>query len=116
MKSAFHDIIRAYKNWHHEINNYFTHRVTNAYTESVNGLTRVVNRMGRGYSFKVLRARMLYSEGAKKRGKPTNYKKALQQQGFMNRMLDFYGQSEPQEVVYGADISILTKLIEEGRL
>ena len=112
MKSAFKDITTAYKNWQTEINNYFTHRVTNAYTESVNGLTRVVNRMGRGYSFKALRAKMLYSEGIHKTAKQ-NYRKSM---SLMNRMMDFYRQPEEETVILGADISILIKRIEEGSL
>jgi hypothetical protein len=34
--------------------------MTNAFTESSNNLTRTANPMGRGYSFDVIRARMLY--------------------------------------------------------
>lgn len=112
MKSAFNDLVRAYDNWHHEINNYFTHRVTNAYTESLNGLTRVVNRMGRGYSFKALRAKMLYSEGIHKKAK-TNYRKAMQ----MGNMMEMYGRHDDMvEVNLGVDISTLVKRIEEGSL
>lgn len=113
MKSAFSDIIKAYGNWQHEINNYFTHRVTNAYTESINGLTRVVNRMGRGYSFKALRAKMLYSEGLHRKAK-TNYKKSVE---LMYSMLgNSFKENEEQTVILGADISILTKRIEERSL
>ena len=60
MRSAFSDVTSAYRNWNREINNYFTYRATNAYTESMNNLIRAVNRMGRGYSFKALRAKMLF--------------------------------------------------------
>ncbi|MFD0677029.1 MULTISPECIES: transposase [unclassified Paenibacillus] len=38
-------------NWEEEVFAYFDHRITNAYTESLNGLIRVINRLGRGYSF-----------------------------------------------------------------
>jgi hypothetical protein len=34
--------------------------VTNAYTESANGLAKIMNRAGRGYGFGVIRARVLY--------------------------------------------------------
>lgn len=57
---AFHDLTTALKNWEPEIFAYFDHRITNAYTESFNNLIRVSNRLGRGYSFKALRAKMLY--------------------------------------------------------
>ncbi len=45
-----------------EILNYFQHPVTNAYTESLNNLIRVMNRLGRGYSFEALRAKILFTE------------------------------------------------------
>ncbi len=37
--------------------------MTNAYTEALNGLIKVTNRVGRGYSFEVIRAKMLYDGG-----------------------------------------------------
>lgn len=56
---AFIDLRIAMRNWREEIFNYFEGRVTNAYTEAINGIARIVNRAGRGYSFEVLRAKML---------------------------------------------------------
>ena len=63
---AFSDITRAWGNWTWPILAYFEHPVTNAYTESLNSLIRVMNRLGRGYSFEALRAKILFSEGAHK--------------------------------------------------
>lgn len=63
---AFHDLVRAWDNWTPWILEYFDHPVTNAYTESLNNLIRVMNRLGRGYSFEALRAKILFSEGAHK--------------------------------------------------
>ncbi|MBE0493150.1 MAG: transposase [Thiomicrospira sp.] len=37
--------------------------MTNAYTESLNNLIRIMKRLGRGYSFEALRAKILFSEG-----------------------------------------------------
>ncbi|WP_297463323.1 ORF6N domain-containing protein, partial [Ferrovum sp.] len=37
-----------------------------AFTESLNSLIQVMNRMGRGYSFEALRAKILFSRGAHK--------------------------------------------------
>jgi hypothetical protein len=51
-------------NWRPEIFAYFDHKATNAYTESLNGLVKHTNRMGRGYSFEVIRARILFGKGA----------------------------------------------------
>ena len=66
MREAFGDLIRALTNWQPFILNYFEHPVTNAYTESLNSLIRVMNRLGRGYSFEALRAKILFTEGAHK--------------------------------------------------
>jgi transposase len=56
---AFIDLRIAMRNWREEIFNHFEFRITNAYTEAINGIARIVNRAGRGYSFEVLRAKML---------------------------------------------------------
>ena len=66
VRDAFGDLIRAFTNWRPWILNYFEHPVTNAYTESLNSLIRVMNRLGRGYSFEALRANILFTEGAHK--------------------------------------------------
>jgi transposase len=63
IRPAFNELTAAMRNWREPIFNYFHARTTNAYTEALNGITRIVNRAGRGYSFKVLRARMLLSYG-----------------------------------------------------
>ncbi len=60
MAGTFMELIRAVENWKPEIFNYFDFPVTNAYTEAVNGLTKVANRLGRGYSFEAIRAKMLF--------------------------------------------------------
>jgi transposase len=60
---AFQPILTAWGNWEEQILGYFDHQVTNAYTESMNNLIRAVSRLGRGYSFEVLRAKMLFSSG-----------------------------------------------------
>lgn len=64
---AFADLVRAWDNWTPWILGYFDHPVTNAYTESLNNLIRVMNRLGRGYSFEALRAKILFAEGAMKK-------------------------------------------------
>jgi hypothetical protein len=66
IRPYYADLIRAFQNWQPYILNYFEHPVTNAYTESLNSLIRVMNRLGRGYSFEALRAKILFTEGAHK--------------------------------------------------
>ncbi len=43
--------------------NYFKHPLTGACTESLNSLSRMMHRLGRGYSFAALRANVLFTEG-----------------------------------------------------
>jgi transposase len=69
VSDAFIPVALTMEEWGDEIFAYFDHRVTNAYTEGLNGLTRVANRLGRGYSFEVLRARLLYGIGQHPRRK-----------------------------------------------
>ena len=70
MRGAFGDFQRAWDNWETEISAYFDNRITNAYTESLNNLIRTTNRIGRGYSFDALRAKILLSEGGQKVRRP----------------------------------------------
>jgi len=66
IEPAFHDLVRAWEYWTPWILEYFNHPITNAYTDSLNKLFRVMNRLGRGYSFEALRAKILFAEGAHK--------------------------------------------------
>lgn len=60
IQKPFKPVVTAMKNWNTEIFGYWDHRITNAYTEAVNGVLKLANRMGRGYSFNVIRARVLF--------------------------------------------------------
>ena len=48
IREAFKPLTTAMGNWETEIMNYFEHPVTNAYTECLNGLIRVIECSGRG--------------------------------------------------------------------
>ena len=140
---AFADLIRAWSNWQPWILGYFEHPVTNAYTESLNSLIRVMNRLGRGYSFEALRAKILFTEGAHKHklSRPKFERKREREPVRTFEMADDmvgYGlptlarvtpappppvrkAAEPHEDVkpeknYGADINTLIRLLEEGKL
>jgi len=62
-EKSFKPLLTAVKNWRKEILNYFDYPITNGYTEALNGVAKVANRQGRGYSFEVLRARLLFKKG-----------------------------------------------------
>jgi transposase len=66
---AFQPLLTALTNWRQEIFAYFAlaePAATNACTEAINGLIKLANRNGRGYSFEAIRAKMLYGSGPPK--------------------------------------------------
>jgi hypothetical protein len=66
LQVAFQPLMTAMANWHNEIFAYFAvpgASVTNATTEALNGLAKLAQRGGRGYSFEAIRAKLLYGIG-----------------------------------------------------
>lgn len=117
-KPAFGDILTAWRNWEPYILAYFDHRITNAFTESLNSLIRVMNRLGRGYSFEALRAKILFSKGSHK---TVLEKPAFQRQASFDPCYahfeaadrdDLKSQATPATLNYGVDIDKLVAMIE----
>ncbi|MDD5591576.1 MAG: transposase, partial [Dehalococcoidales bacterium] len=61
LQPAFKPLTTAVGNWKAEIFAWWEHPITNAYTEAIAGLVKLTNHTGRGYSFKAIRAKLLYS-------------------------------------------------------
>jgi len=146
VRDAFSDLIRAWRNWQPYIVSYFDHPLTNAYTESLNSLIRVMDRLGRGYSFEALRAKILFTEGAHahKNRRPKFERNAMQQpkerflddlndgaieygvpdEGFGRVLMrspkppkdDYPHGANELPKNYGADINTLIALLEAGKL
>ncbi len=124
IEKQFRDLRVALYNWHEEIFNYYENPVTNGYTESMNNITRFINRMGRGYSFEVLRARLLYDEKVIKSENTTIRKKVRRQKpssmyehfSIGRTTVSDYSCKEGKGPIvnYGADLSTLARLLEEG--
>lgn len=124
----FEALTTALSNWMPEILNGFDYPVTNSYTESINRYAKDVQRMGRGYSFDVVRAKMLYNAEANKPTTSTIRKKKrkpIEEAPVFYLMLDNLNGSASQkqryktEVVeekryYGAHIPTLCELLEKG--
>lgn len=138
----FEPLTKAFRNWTPEILAYFDHPVTNAYTESLNNLTRLMNRLGQGYSFEALRAKILFAEGAFKR---TNNRPKFERRVKPRVVEDMLRHGVPDDVMgmdlvdmlavekhakaphgrtgstdelknFGVDISTLARLIESGEI
>lgn len=134
MADAYANLTRAWENWHPYILGYFDHPVTNAYTESLNNLIRVMNRLGRGYSFEALRAKILFAEGIHKHklSRPRFERRRVPEPVARDMMMaaDIMGRGVPtkpakpagqpkrdaSEKNYGVDISTLARMIEAGEI
>lgn len=82
-------------------------RLTNAYTEGLNGLVKVANRMGRGYSYEIIRAKTLYAKHARTVGtgvKATGAPSSVSTSDTQNK------------VEYGPHIPTLVAMSETGEL
>lgn len=119
----------ALNSWWGEIFNWYDYKVTNAYTESVNRLAKDVNRMGRGYSFDVIRARLLFDQEARKPTKGVIRKKVRKPVEVNERFYSFACDDstastsqrlkyqtvvEEHVVEYGPHIPTLCHLFEAG--
>lgn len=122
----FGDLVRAVMNWEPHVFAYFDHPVTNAYTESLNNLIRVMNRLGRGYSFEALRAKILFTEGMHKRdrARPKFERRTPERErptygrfstAALRQRDDSLRVAEPRPV-YGVDIATLIAKLEAGEL
>ena len=92
----FEGFLSIVKNWRPEILAYFDRPATNGYTEGVNAAIRQIDRQGRGYSFDVLRARLLYKEVTTK-GRSSIRRKPRRPDDSMSFMV--FG-AEDRDVVY----------------
>uniref|UniRef100_A0A9E7ZUD3 ISL3 family transposase n=1 Tax=Bosea sp. NBC_00436 TaxID=2969620 RepID=A0A9E7ZUD3_9HYPH len=81
----FEGLLSIVSNWRTEILAYFDRPSTNGYTEGVNAAIRQIDRQGRGYSFDVLRARLLYKE-EKTKGRSSIRPKKRRPSGSMSFM------------------------------
>ncbi|WP_144410472.1 transposase, partial [Halomonas sp. A3H3] len=100
------DLVSAISGWHEEMLTYFETDIpiTNAFTESINRLAKDKNRDGRGYSFEVMRARMLYTTKHKKKVPQTK------ESPFLGKATMTYSMGLPEpEKNYGVDLSTFWK-------
>lgn len=111
-KKEFGGVAKTVNNHHQDIFNYFDCPITNAYTEAFNGLLQVVNRMGRGYSYEVLRAKLMFSKVAMQSGQIVGTREIPQ-----DKSLHEYSTSaaiKPSD--YGAHIPTLNAISEREDL
>ena len=114
IRQYFEPLTRAMKNWHEEIFSYFDLQptpVTNAYTEALNNLIKLANKNGRGYSFDVLRAKVLFSDGMRKITYPKFNKRDHM---ILDMIHDGWLAEDSQNWDHGVDIYTLMQKMEDG--
>ena len=104
----FHALARTVHNNYEDIFAYWDApiRLTNAYTEGLNGLIKVANRMGRGYSYEIIRAKTLYAKHARKVGSLLRQPLAA----------EVPTRGAKNQVEYGPHIPTLVELSDSGDL
>jgi transposase len=101
--------------WEEEILAYFDEpppRPTNGYTEAANGLIKRLNTIGRGYSFKILRAKALY--GGQLAEKPAKYRRNWNLPAHLGGMIPLTPEEVEPPMIYGVSISHLIDRIDRG--
>ena len=113
---SFRDVAKTVNNNFEDIFTYWDApiRITNAYTEGHNGITRVANRMGRGYTFEVLRAKMLYNKVARSITTLKTPSSSLKSTKGYEGLTAFPTKQEKTKLEYGAYIPTLVELYSDN--
>lgn len=110
-------LARTVDRWYDPILAYFDTKVTNAFTESMNALLRMSDRLGRGYTFDVIRARAIFHPRAQV-WRPHQFGLRIAEGQAAGHEGEVHGYSRlpysPQGVYLGTSVSTLKELIEAG--
>ena len=106
----FHELAKTVYNHYEDIFAYWDSpsRTTNAYTECLNGLIKMSNRMKRGYSYEIIRAKTLYAKHARKVGSGVRFAAPVELVVPSKHLLE--------TVEYGPHIPTLVEIAEDGGL
>lgn len=105
----FHSLAKTVHNHYDDIFAYWDSptQITNAYTECLNGLIKMANRIGRGYSYEIIRAKTLYAKEARKVGSGVRLRPGTETQ--------VPTKPASETIEYGPHIPTLIDLAEDGK-
>ena len=105
----FHSLAKTVHNHYEDIFAYWDSpsQITNAYTECLNGLIKMSNRIGRGYSYEIIRAKTLYAKEARKVGSGIRLLSGAESK--------VPTKSASETLEYGPHIPTLIDLAEDGK-
>jgi transposase len=98
LEAPFYEFTGKFDRWGEQILNYFEHGVTNAFTENRNEIAQTLQREGRGYSFEVLRGKVIYGREQLKKPKFGQ---------------DIHYRADPYRLTYGAKMESLASGLHE---
>jgi transposase len=109
LKVAFKGLLTVTQNWETEILNFFEYDLDNSFADNMSGRIRKVERQGRGYSFKVLRKKVLNNFGLVTGSRPP-----FQHEGWnLERAMMI---EMPHAIIYGVPFSTFLDTWERGEL
>jgi transposase len=101
--------------------NYFDHRYTNAFTEAANGISKLLQKTGRGYGFEVMRVKLLYGKRARAidvssldAGSPTPPQMMGRATGSMALSFAALTETDDERKARGPSVEKVSALIDEG--
>jgi transposase len=103
----FRSLAKTVHNHYEDIFAYWDspNQITNAYTEGLNCLVKISNRLGRGYSYEIIRAKTLYAKHVRKVGS-----------GILLTEAKGTTKATSQTIEYGPHIPTLVEIAESGGL
>ena len=116
LAKPFRAITTAWRTWRKQILAYFEHPITNAFTESFNAKIRKAYQEGNGYSFEVLRAKVLFTDVMQRKARRVEQVKVKRRPRFDElegaRMYFSLGRMTPEELQY--DVRNVVKEVTLG--
>lgn len=112
----FKNVAKNFAVWENEIfGHYGFELVTNAYVEALNGIIKLMNRIGRGYSFEAIRAKTLYGRNVMKVSTPSFSRDwGGDAAGSYRDDLTSIFLNSPMTHIYGVDLDLLRLSLESG--
>lgn len=117
LRDTFREVVNALDSWWSEIFNWYDCPISNAYTESINRIAKDMNRMGRGYSFEVIRARLLFDQKARSKTTQSIRKRSSPKTKAEDDISIGFVQctnGPTKTIEYGPHIPTLCDLLEQG--
>ena len=111
---GFKPFIKTVENWHDEIFNFFDGRYSNGIVERINGKIKEIYRAGHGYSFDVLRFKVLYGTSATRKAVFSFNKSGMVGSSYIASINSLFSYGPKLESGFGVSIDELHNIIKRN--